>query len=79
MIVLKNTMILLLLIITQPASLAIIAVFIARMVLKQDVSLVFKISLITEQSLNLAVNVFAIQDFMMMDQVFCVNLVTKNV
>ena len=79
MIVLKNTMTILFLKMTQPASLAIIAVLIARMVLKQDVSLVFKISLITEQSLNLAVNVFAIQDFMMMDQVFCVNLVTKNV
>ena len=76
MIVLKNTMTLLLLKMTQPASLAIIAVLIARMVLKQDVPLVFKISLITEQLLNLAVNVFAIQDFMMMELAFCVNLVT---
>ena len=76
MIVLKNTMTLLLLKMTQPASLAIIAVLIARMVLKQDVPLVFKISLITEQSLNLTVNVFAIQDFMMMELAFCVNLVT---
>ena len=69
-------MTLLLLKMTQPASLAIIAVLIARMVLKQDVPLVFKISLITEQSLNLTVNVFAIQDFMMMELAFCVNLVT---
>ena len=58
------------------ASLAIIVVKIAQMVLKQDVPLVFKISLITEQSLNLTVNVFAIQDFMMMELAFCVNLVT---
>ena len=76
MIVLKNTMTILFLKMTQPASLAIIAVLIARMVLKQDVQLVFKISLITEQSLNLTVNVFAIQDFMMMELAFCVNLVT---